>query len=101
LKILIVDDDSVDRELARRCLSEIEELEIVPAVSGDEALELVAREAPDIVLTDLRMPGGLSGLELVERRAPPRACRFDDLAGQRADRRRCAARRRRQLRSEG
>jgi CheY-like chemotaxis protein len=69
LKILIVDDDSVDRELARRCLSEIEELEIVPAVSGDEALELVAREAPDIVLTDLRMPGGLSGLELVERLA--------------------------------
>ncbi len=67
-KILIVDDDSVDRELAGRCLAAIEELELAFAANGDEALETVARGQPDVILTDLRMPG-LSGLELVERLA--------------------------------
>lgn len=68
MKILIVDDNDVDRELARRCLAEIGDLEIRQASGGEEALEIAARELPDVVLTDLRMPG-ITGLELVERLA--------------------------------
>jgi CheY-like chemotaxis protein/anti-sigma regulatory factor (Ser/Thr protein kinase) len=68
MKILVVDDDAVDREMARRCLREIDELEVISAHDGEEALEAAAREQPDVVLTDLRMPG-ISGLELVERLA--------------------------------
>jgi two-component system response regulator DesR len=41
------------------------------AESGDEALRLVAEQRPDVVLTDIEMPG-MSGLELAERlRAQP------------------------------
>jgi len=65
-KVLVVDDDSVDREMAHRCLRDMDDLEVVFARDGREALEVVAREQPDLVVTDLRMPV-LNGLELVER----------------------------------
>lgn len=63
-KLLIVDDDAVDRELARRCVASIEDLEILEAKNGDQALAMIAEHAPDVVLTDLRMPV-LDGLSLV------------------------------------
>lgn len=65
-KILIVDDEAVDREMVRRCLEPIENLEPSFVNDGEQALESVSRDLPDVVLTDLRMPG-ISGLELVER----------------------------------
>lgn len=64
--LLIVDDDSVDREQARRCLEKVEGLGIVYAHDGVEALEAIAAGAPDLILTDLRMPR-MDGLELVEK----------------------------------
>lgn len=71
-RLLIVDDDSVDRELARQCLAEIADLEIEEAEHGEQALELCASGCPDLVLTDLRMPR-LDGLSLVKemRRSHP------------------------------
>lgn len=63
--ILIVDDDSVDRQVAVRCLGPIEGLTVLQAEEGAEALQAIARTHPDIVLTDLRMPG-MNGLELIE-----------------------------------
>jgi CheY-like chemotaxis protein/anti-sigma regulatory factor (Ser/Thr protein kinase) len=63
--ILIVDDDSVDRRKAVRCLGPVEDLEILQADSGDRAVEELASGEPDLILTDLRMPG-MNGLELVE-----------------------------------
>lgn len=65
-KILIVDDEAVDREMVRRCLEPIENLEPRFVNDGEQALESVSQDLPDVVLTDLRMPG-ISGLELVER----------------------------------
>lgn len=66
-RILIVDDEEVDRELARRSLSTIDGLETVDARNGEEALALLAEGGSyDLILTDLRMPR-LDGLELVKR----------------------------------
>jgi len=65
-KILVVDDEAVDRELVRRCLEPIANLEPSFVNDGEQALESVSRDLPDVVLTDLRMPG-INGLELVER----------------------------------
>jgi CheY-like chemotaxis protein len=63
-RILIVDDDAIDREAARRALSGLEDVEFDEAVSGEEALERIAANAPDLVLTDLRM-SGMTGLDLL------------------------------------
>ncbi len=66
VKILVVDDEAVDRELVRRCLEPIQNLEAGFVNDGEQAIEFVFRDPPDLVLTDLRMPG-INGLELVER----------------------------------
>lgn len=62
--LLIVDDDAVDRELARRCVAKIKGLEVLEATNGEQGLAKIAEHSPDVVLTDLRMPV-LDGLALV------------------------------------
>lgn len=60
-RILVVDDEADIINLLKLIL-EAEGYEVVPALSGDEALSLAEAEAPDLVLLDLMMPGK-SGLE--------------------------------------
>jgi CheY-like chemotaxis protein/anti-sigma regulatory factor (Ser/Thr protein kinase) len=63
-KILVVDDSPVDRHLVGSLLSRGRGLEVIYATNGREGLEAVLRDRPDLVLTDLQMPGP-DGLELV------------------------------------
>jgi CheY-like chemotaxis protein len=63
-KILIVDDSAVDRQLAGRLLEKQSDLAPLYAGSAQEALDLMAKEQPQAVLTDLQMPE-FDGLELV------------------------------------
>lgn len=63
--VLIVDDDDVDRELAQRCLAPLEGIHLIFASNGIQALETIPKDKPDLILTDLRMPG-MDGLKLVE-----------------------------------
>ena len=64
-KILVVDDDPSVLSAFEQMLSEQGHLVRV-AVRGEEALELLAKERPDLVIMDIRMPG-ISGLEAVRR----------------------------------
>jgi two-component system alkaline phosphatase synthesis response regulator PhoP len=54
-KILVVDDDEQDRELARRALAD-EGYEVVTASDGREAVQKAKTERPDLVLLDVMMP---------------------------------------------
>jgi CheY-like chemotaxis protein len=63
--VLVVDDSAVDRTLAGGLLKKDESLSPLYACNGREALSIIARESPDIVVTDLQMPE-MDGLELVE-----------------------------------
>lgn len=66
-RILVVDDEYVDREVARRSLAAYDEdFELDFAKDGQEAMAIVGAKRLDLVLTDLRMPE-MDGLELVER----------------------------------
>jgi DNA-binding NarL/FixJ family response regulator len=57
IRVLIADDQALFREGLRTLLSTRPEIEVVgEAASGDEAVALVDRLAPDVVLMDLRMP---------------------------------------------
>jgi DNA-binding NtrC family response regulator len=63
--VLIVDDDPHLGPLLQSWLTG-RGLEVLLASEGEEALELFGRQAPDVVLTDLVMPG-MTGLELCQR----------------------------------
>jgi CheY-like chemotaxis protein len=54
-KVLLGDDDSGVRRMLLRVLEE-EDYDVVPAVNGLEALDLVTDTAPDLVLLDLNLP---------------------------------------------
>ncbi len=60
-KILIVDDERIMLKIASKILSR--EYEIICAASGAEAIELFKSKKPDLVLSDLLMPG-IDGYEL-------------------------------------
>lgn len=63
-KILVVDDTAVDRRLAGGLLKELQHIEVTFAENGRDALDRMAEEHPDLVLTDMQMPE-MNGLELV------------------------------------
>jgi CheY-like chemotaxis protein len=54
-KILVVDDNAASRELLRAVLRDSDR-EILEACQGGQALEIIASEAPDLVLLDVEMP---------------------------------------------
>lgn len=62
LKILLVEDNTVVREFAVEMLKELG-CQVSAAENGTTALEMLAEELPDVMLSDIVMPG-MSGLEL-------------------------------------
>ena len=63
MKILVVDDAPEVLESVRLgFLLQWREVDVVGAGEGEQALDLVEREAPDLVLLDIGLPG-LNGFE--------------------------------------
>jgi two-component system KDP operon response regulator KdpE len=60
--ILVVDDEPQIRRVMRTTLSS-NGYTVVEAKSGEEALEMIRKERPELVLLDVNMPG-MSGLEV-------------------------------------
>jgi two-component system response regulator YesN len=67
LKIIVVDDEELIRKGLVKALSNYEtEFQVLgEATNGLEALELICREIPDVVITDVKMPH-MNGVELVK-----------------------------------
>jgi two-component system, NarL family, response regulator DevR len=67
LRLLIVDDHAVVRAGLRAILDNEPDFTVIgESGSGEEAIESVATYKPDVVLMDIRMPGGMSGIEATE-----------------------------------
>jgi CheY-like chemotaxis protein len=64
-RILVVDDDGDACELIATVLGQAGYM-VEVAVDGFEALANLAKQRPDLVLTDLQMPG-MHGIELIRR----------------------------------
>ncbi len=64
-KVLIVDDNAQNLELLQAYLEELD-CETVAAYDGPEALDLVAKSPPDLLLLDIMMPK-MSGFEVCRR----------------------------------
>jgi len=71
-RILLVDDDQLIRDMISRFLSMDDRYDVLTADSGNSALELLAREQVDLVLSDIHMPGirGFDLLKIVKQRYP-------------------------------
>jgi len=69
--ILVIDDDAKLRQMLRRALDDMGH-ESLAAADGAEGLELFARYAPPLVITDILMPNK-EGIETIRelRRADP------------------------------
>jgi DNA-binding NarL/FixJ family response regulator len=66
IRILLVDDHPVVRAGLASMLSSIRGIIVCGAAStGEEALEIIDLERPDVLLLDLRMPG-MTGIELLK-----------------------------------
>ena len=58
IRVLVADDDAALREVLSSLIQGDDRLEFVGAVgSAEQAIELAARERPDVALVDVRMPG--------------------------------------------
>ncbi|WP_051888713.1 response regulator [Caballeronia sordidicola] len=72
LRVLIVEDDANTREATRELL-ELLDAKVLAVDSAQAALDLIAQQLFDVLLTDVRMPG-MSGLDLARamKRMQPR-----------------------------
>ena len=63
--VLVVDDNQQNRELLQVYLEDVD-CRTIPAHDGPEALDIVAKHLPDLILLDVMMPK-MSGFEVCKR----------------------------------
>jgi len=63
-KVLVVEDDADCRDLITLILED--DYQVISAVNGEEALESIEREKPDIVLLDIMIPR-IDGWEVLKK----------------------------------
>ncbi len=67
IRVLVVDDHQLVRVGTSRLLADIEGIQIVgQAENGEQAIDMVKDQKPDVVLMDIQMPG-IGGLEATRR----------------------------------
>jgi len=62
-KILLVDDDAITLKLYASILEDIPDIQLTKANNGKEALSLIKKSPPNIIISDLMMPE-INGFEL-------------------------------------
>src|SRR3569832_598770 len=70
MKILIVDDQRSGRRVLRQMLASLPDAELLEAGSRDEALAVVEKSSPDLLLLDVRLsddPRDRGGLEILRK----------------------------------
>ncbi len=64
IRILIVEDSTIFRTLLKETLqSRFPSVEILEAADGEDAMQKIAAQVPDVIFMDVKLPGE-SGLEL-------------------------------------
>ncbi|WP_137166876.1 UvrY/SirA/GacA family response regulator transcription factor [Salinimonas lutimaris] len=67
IKIILADDHPLVRSGIRRILDDVQDFTVIAeAKNGEEAISLCRRNAPDVVLMDVNMPG-MGGLEATKK----------------------------------
>jgi CheY-like chemotaxis protein len=66
MRVLLVEDDVLVRMFAAEGLAD-EGFLVMEAATADEALQRFMAEQPDVLVTDIQLPGRLSGWDIAER----------------------------------
>lgn len=64
-KILLVEDDKFFSELIAQKMKSVK-IEVAYAPTGDDAIPMLQKDIPDVVLLDLMLPGNLDGFGVLE-----------------------------------
>lgn len=74
IRLIIVDDEDLLRELLRHTLSAQPDLEVLDtAADGETAVRLAEQKHPDVVLMDIELAGDMDGIEaavMIKRQSP-------------------------------
>ncbi len=76
VRVMIAEDDPTVREALQKLIQSDSALELVGAASDTRgAIDLAASLLPDVVLLDVRMPGGggEAAAKAIRKRSPPRS----------------------------
>ena len=65
-KILIIDDAEIDLDILESILNQVGFQNIIRASSGEEGVQLAEKHRPDLVMSDIMMPG-IDGGEVRQR----------------------------------
>ncbi|WP_433573442.1 response regulator [Streptomyces sp. CA-251247] len=73
IRVMVVDDEALIRTGFQRILDAADDITVVAAVPGGQAVEAVKEQRPDVVLLDIRMPDvdGLTVLAALRRLPEP------------------------------
>lgn len=66
MSVLLVEDDPLIREFVVEALRDAG-YHVIHASTGEEALAWCKRHAADVLVTDIRLPGGVDGWQIAER----------------------------------
>lgn len=61
--ILVVEDEMLLRAMLSEILRDAG-YAVIEAGSGDEAMTILSEQSPDLIVTDVRMPGSIDGIQL-------------------------------------
>lgn len=72
IKVIIADDHKMFRQGITNILNDTGEVEVSEAESGEELIEKLKREKPDVILMDINMPGinGIEATKIIKKRYP-------------------------------
>lgn len=68
LRIIIAEDEFFTRQGISSLLDKEPDVEVIGmAENGEQAIELVEKDQPDVLLLDISMPPGINGIEVIRR----------------------------------
>jgi CheY-like chemotaxis protein len=66
LKVLIVEDEFYTARVLREDLIELDCEPLEPVAKGESAIDIALTKNPDLILMDIRLAGGLDGIEAAQ-----------------------------------